>query len=342
MTSRFRISKPSEGLRVITLLDTAAASTNLGDQIIMDAVRSEVSALCPDAHIYSVATHEQMGRHSRMLLKRSELSIVGGTSLLSSRMWFRPLWKLAPFDAWATHDITLMGVGWYQYQRRPDLYTRWLFRHVLSGRRLHSVRDGYTKKQLALIGITNVVNTGCPTLWQLGPKRCSIIPREKADSVVATLNTFMPRPEADRQLLQTLRKHYRTIYFWIPTETDYAYSKQLDPNLVYLDPSLAAFDNLLASSESLDYVGNRLHAGIRALQKGRRSIIVEIDNRAREMGRDLGLPTVGRDDITGLSAMVEGQLETKICLPEDAIAEWRRQILRPGLVGRPRTNPQPI
>ncbi len=72
MTSRFRISKPSEGLRVITLLDTAAASTNLGDQIIMDAVRSEVSALCPDAYIYSVATHERMRRYSRMLLKRSD------------------------------------------------------------------------------------------------------------------------------------------------------------------------------------------------------------------------------------------------------------------------------
>jgi polysaccharide pyruvyl transferase WcaK-like protein len=333
---RFQINKRSEGIQVITLLDTAAASTNLGDQIIMDAVRRELSVLFPHCYVYSVATHERMGRHSRHLLRRSEFAIAGGTSLISSHMWFRPDWKLHPRDSCAKYKITLMGVGWYQYQREPDLYTRWLLRGVLSKQHMHSVRDSYTKNMLASIGVTNVVNTGCPTLWRLTPERCAQIPRKKAKNVIVTLNTFMPRPDLDRQLLKTLRSHYRKVYFWVPTETDYAYAAKLDPELIYLKPSLEGLDDLLESDESLDYVGNRLHPGIRAMQKGRRTIILEIDNRAREMGADFGLPTIERDAFEDLSMLIENPLETRVRVPRDAIDQWKKQFLTPGTSQRSR------
>ena len=330
MNPRFRINKRSEGIQVVTVLDTAAASTNLGDQIIMGSIRSELSALFPHSYFYSVATHERMGRHSRCLLRRSDFVIAGGTSLISSHMWFRPDWKLHPRDACAKYEITLLGVGWYQYQRKPDLYTRWLLRGVLSKQHVHSVRDSYTKNMLASIGVTSVVNTGCPTLWRLTPERCARIPREKAENVVVTLNTFMPRPDLDAQLLKTLRKHYQKIYFWVPTETDYAYAARLERELIYLEPSLESLDELLESGESLDYVGNRLHAGIRSMQKGRRTIILEIDNRAREMGADFGLPTIDRDAFERLSLMIENPLETRVLVPRDAINQWKEQFLTPG------------
>ena len=41
-------------MRSVTLLDTATASTNLGDQIIMEAVRREIDEVCADAFQYSV------------------------------------------------------------------------------------------------------------------------------------------------------------------------------------------------------------------------------------------------------------------------------------------------
>lgn len=312
-------------MRVATLLDTATASTNLGDQIIIDAVNSQLKELFSDAFIYSVASHERMGKKSRSLLARSDFTIAGGTNLLSSRMWFNPLWKLTPRDAFIGHDVTLMGVGWYQFQREPDLYTRLLLRRVLSKQQLHSVRDSYTQKKLASIGITNVVNTGCPTLWGLSPERCSNIPVKKADHVITTLNTYITDPELDKQLLKILRKYYDKVYFWIQTETDYAYSKELDSDLVYLEPSLAALDKALMSNTSLDYVGNRLHAGIRALQHGRRAIIVEIDNRAQEMGSDFCLPTIKRDEFSRLSEMIQYPFETRVQLPNETISRWKEQ-----------------
>ena len=197
----------------ITLLDTAIASTNLGDQIIMEAVRHELSDIISESFCYSVATHERMGRKSRSLIDRSQLTIAGGTNLLSSRMWWNSVWKLSPWDALKNRNVLLMGVGWYQFQKKPDLYSQWLLRRILSRDDLHSVRDSFTEQMLASIGITNVVNTACPTLWALSADRCHAIPKQKAECVVTTLNTYMPDSRADAMLLRTLRQHYRTIYF---------------------------------------------------------------------------------------------------------------------------------
>jgi polysaccharide pyruvyl transferase WcaK-like protein len=310
-------------MRVVTLLDTAVASTNLGDQIIMEAVRAELAGVLSDAFIYSVASHEKMSGKSRGLIRRSDFAIAGGSNLLSSRMWIRSVWKLSPLDALRIDNVVLMGCGWYQFQVAPDPYTAWLLRRVLCRGHLHSVRDSYTLKRLAGIGITNVVNTGCPTLWALTPEHCQSLPRAKGKQVVTTVNTYMPDVEADRRLLQTLRRHYDRVHLWIQTASDYVYAKDLDPALEFLAPSLRAFDELLETGADLDYVGNRLHAGIRALQKGRRAIIVEIDNRAREMGCDFALPTVERTNFERLEAMIDGPLEIAVQPPRDLVEKWK-------------------
>jgi polysaccharide pyruvyl transferase WcaK-like protein len=96
--------------------------------------------------------------------------------------------------------------------------------------------------------------------------------------------------------------------------------------MIFLPPSLQALDHLLETEEDLDYVGNRLHAGIRAMQKGRRTVIVEIDNRARAMSEDFDVPTVARQDMEKLAAMIAGPFETHIKLPTQAIERWRDQL----------------
>jgi len=314
-------------MHVVTLLDSAIASTNLGDQIIMQTVREEVARQLPDSFVYAVASHEWMGAKSRGLLERSDLVLTGGTSLLSSRMWWRPVWKVSPIDALRGLDVTLFGAGWYQFQGRPDPYTRWLYRRVLSPCRLHSVRDEYTRRKLASIGLEQVVNTGCPTLWSLSPEHCAGIPRTSAERVVTTLNSYIPHRDHDARLLETLRRCYARVHFWIQSERDEAYARALDPTLEFLAPSLAAYDALLTSDEPIDYVGNRLHAGIRALQHGRRTLIVSIDNRAQEMGGDFDLPVVPRDGFDELATRIRGAVDIRIRLPTAAIERWRTSLL---------------
>lgn len=318
---------PRRPLRTLTLIDTAIASNNIGDQVIMEAVRRELADITAARMVFTVASHEWMGAQSRYLIREGEIVIAGGTNLLSSRMWFRSNWKVTPVDALAAFNVVLMGVGWYQYQHAPDPYSRWLLRSLLSRSRLHSVRESYALRMLAKIGITNVVNTGCPTIWGLTPSSCAGLPKQKAAAVLTTVNSYpkLKNPAADRRLLQTLRKHYERVYLWIQTHTDYEYARSLDSNLFVLDPNLAALDVALASKIDIDYVGVRLHAGIRAIQKGRRAIILEIDNRAREMGRDFGLPTVERTNFEKLERMIKEPFEISVTPPQKAIELWKSQ-----------------
>ena len=318
---------PARTLRRIALLDTSVASTNLGDRIIMEAVRRELASLIQDAFPFSVATHEWMGAKSRSLLRRSDWVIAGGTSLLSSRMWIRSTWKLSPLDALARPEIVLMGSGWRVFQGPADPYSRWLLRGVLSRTRTHSVRDSYSEKMLRSLGLPNVLNTGCPTLWSLTPGRVRRTPRHQGENVVTTLNPYMPDQERDREVLRLLARHYRAVYFWAQTDTDFAYAYELDPSLRFLDPTLEAYDDLLGSEPSLDYVGLRLHGGIRALQHARRTVIIEIDNRAKTMAADFGLPTVDQHDRAGLENRISQPFETRLNLPWKAIEEWKSRLL---------------
>jgi polysaccharide pyruvyl transferase WcaK-like protein len=316
--------------RTITLLDTAVSSTNLGDHIIMEAVRRELADVLSGQLVFTVVSHEWMGAQSRRLIRRSNWTISGGTNLLSSRMWFRPNWKLTPIDAFSRLNVVLMGAGWYQYQHAPDPYSRWLLRRVLSRDLLHSVRESYALKRLASIGVTNAVNTGCPSIWRLTPEHCSRLPRQKAvDSAVTAVNSYpgLRNPSADRRMLEVIRRHYRNVHLWIQSDTDYEYARALSEGLRFIGPNLASLDAILASDLDVDYVGNRLHAGIRALQKGRRAIIVEIDNRAREMGQDFAVPTVERTNFERLEHLIREPFEVTVRLPQKDIARWKSQFL---------------
>lgn len=315
----------ADRFRTITLLDTSISSTNVGDEIIMEAVRNQLAPVLARDYVNRVASHETMSAKSRRMIAKSDYVIAGGSNLLSSHVGLRSVWKLSPLDAGLGPKFVMMGVGWYHDQGAPDPYTAWLFRSIFSREKLHSVRDGYSKAKLEGLGFTNVVNTGCPTLWELPANVNARTPTTKARRVVTTLNTYMKDRSADAALLERLQSRYERVYAWVQTYADQDYLKSLFPAIELIAPNLSAYDALLMSEGDLDYVGNRLHAGIRALQKGRRTIVIEIDNRAREMGRDFNLPTVARENFAMLEQMIDNPAGMNITLPRDDIALWLDQ-----------------
>ena len=101
--------------------------------------------------------------------------------------------------------------------------------------------------------------------------------------------------------------------------------KEVFPDLVLLGPTLAAYDAALAAGD-VDFVGNRLHGGIRALQHTRRALILSVDNRATEIARDTGLPVMSlTEGMEALRARIRQPDPIEITLPHDAIADWRGQ-----------------
>ena len=74
------------------------------------------------------------------------------------------------------------------------------------------------------------------------------------------------------------------------------------------------------------YVGTRLHAGIHAMNRKVRSVILAVDNRAIEMGRDFNLPVIRREELEEkLQERIYGSWNTQIKIPVDSIVKWKKQ-----------------
>ena len=58
------------------LLDTSVASTNIGDQIIMEAVREQLDRPLKDVLVASVASHDTMGAKGRAMVQAADLVVV--------------------------------------------------------------------------------------------------------------------------------------------------------------------------------------------------------------------------------------------------------------------------
>ena len=193
---------------------------------------------------------------------------------------------------------------------------------------IHSVRDNYTLRQFQEMGFKNIMNTSCPTMWKLTKDHCKDIPTTKAPDVVTTLTDYDKNPVADQQMLNILSKKYRKVYLWLQGVNDfnYAHLLNLPSNLELIYPNLEDYDAIL-ESQDIDYVGTRLHAGIRALQKKRRTIILAVDHRALEKKKDFQLTVLDRNDIHLLEGMIDDNFKTNIQLPLDNIQTWKNQFL---------------
>ena len=79
-------------------------------------------------------------------------------------------------------------------------------------------------------------------------------------------------------------------------------------------------------NNDVDYIGTRLHAGIRALQNQKRTLILSVDNRATEMGKDFNLPVVSRKDIHFVEKnFIKSTFNTDIKRPFEIISQWKNQ-----------------
>lgn len=316
-------------MKNIVIYDTSIASENGGDRIIMDYCLKALRPLQKEAFFTHLPTHDTIGKVGRKKLKNSDLSIVCGTNLLTSHALKYRQWRYRFLDLFSIKNLQLMGVGWWQYQDDPDLFTRWIYKKVLGNGRLHSVRDKYTEEKLRKLGL-NVIYTACPTMWGLTEEHCSQIKKEKAANVVTTLTDYKKDKELDKKLFEILHANYEKVYFWVQSFDDYKALKMLGEldKVIIIGPGLEEYDFVMENMD-IDYVGTRLHGGIRALNHKRRTIIIACDNRAIEIGKDTGLPVIERKNIiTQLDNMIKEQFATKIELPLENIEKWKISVFK--------------
>jgi hypothetical protein len=309
--------------------NSGSPSANLGDLIIQEAVEKELTSVFSNIEIARISTHVFPTQEHIKLARSCPLNFVGGTNLLNSNMDENIQWKISFKQKLKLRKALLFGVGWQQYQVKPNLYTRLSLKTVLSGKLFHSVRDNYTKTQLQSAGIKNVLNTGCPTMWSLMDTRPEEIPSTKSENALVMLTDYSKNPELDRKLLELVFYKYEKVFVWPQGRGDREYIFDLLSGLnftvVMLDHCFDSFKNFLNSGISFDYIGTRLHGGIKCLLSKKRSLIIEIDNRAKEIAKDTNLPTSNRANFMYISQWIDGHSTTTIKMNCDSINRWRSQ-----------------
>jgi hypothetical protein len=180
-----------------------------------------------------------------------------------------------------------------------------------------------------------VINTGCPTMWPLASLAVEAFPRHKAKAALVMLTDYYSRPELDARLLELVLNHYEKVYYWPQGRQDHELIANVGSRLEILPANVSALEKFIASGTAFDYIGTRLHGGVMCLLANKRSLILEVDNRAREIARDTGLPTAARDDLAFMARWIAGPTETRISLNQPAIEKWRAQFT-PAECARPR------
>ena len=325
-----------QNLKSVVLLDTSIGSLNQGDEIINLSIKKNWNELFHDNYIMRLATHTPVYTKMQCIVYKEKLDVfrnadykfLCGTNAIYTNM-LRPLptWNINLLNCGLVEKTICLGVGIGINSRKTNLYTKKLYDKILDHDIIHSTRDEETKKFLISLGF-RAENTGCPTLWGMTPEFCKTIPSQKGNGVVFTLTYYNQDEVNDKEMIDILSARYQELYFWPQCMKDLEYlrSLQVPYEIKIISPNIDSYASVLADKR-MDYVGNRLHGGIFAMQHGCRTIIISIDYRAEKMHNDYSFECIDRKRITQeLEDKIHLKWETKVTgLDFQKIKNWKRQ-----------------
>jgi hypothetical protein len=303
-------------------------SPNIGDEIISRAVHRELhSVFGTSTEIVGIPSHQFPTRASIRSLEKADHVIVGGSNLLSFRWWRPTSWKIGPVGMAKYRNLILLGAGWGAYDIKPNAYGRWLCKRILSQDYVHSLRDSFTTRIVGeTLRVPKVANTACPTMWCLSDELLKSIHHQKGDECIFSLTDYSKDIELDGELIKQLADRYAgRLLFWPQGRGDLDYCRSLGYSGRVIGNSLSSFLDILRSGTHFDYVGTRLHAGVLCLEHRVRTLVISIDNRAKEIAQDTGLPAISRHDFASLQKWIDGDIKMDLHLPHTEIQGWKHQ-----------------
>lgn len=320
----------------LVIFNTWIGSLNIGDKIIMESSKKVLNKIFHNNFYIELSTHLRLSIFDFKLINNTKYSFVCGTNLLKPMSIFnkRNNWGIGiMFILYLIHkkidNIILLGAGWSGYRyKKFSFIQKLMMKRLLSKKYTHSVRDEFTKQKLNEIGIYNVLNTGCVTTWELDKEHCSEIPKIKSKNVLFTITDYDRDYKKDKEMFEILEKFYENIYFWPQGVEDIDYVNDLlkeKENYKIIPPNFESYIEFLKNNDC-DYIGTRLHGGIKALQLQKRTFIIGIDNRALEM-KEIGLPVINREQIELLEEVIKEEYKMQLNIPIENIEKWKDQFI---------------
>lgn len=322
-------------METVILFDPSIRSFNMGDHIIMESSELELKKILKNKFVIKAATHTpvmtfyQNTNHNPRIkvYDNAQAKFICGSNLLWRNLFVPdPSLNINLLNSRAYNGSVLLGVGTHHKSKKLNLYTKKLYRKILSKKLVHSVRDEDAKALVESLGL-KAVNTGCPTMWKFTKEFCKQIPKVKSDSVVFTITDYNIDLQNDQIMIDLLVKNYKKVYFWVQGIEDYEHFKSFKntQNIEIIPPVVGKYKKIL-EKEEIDYVGTRLHAGIYAMQHKCRTIILSIDNRVESMKKSYGINSIKREFVQDqLEQYILSEFNTEVNINESAIKKWRAQ-----------------
>ena len=321
-------------MKKIILFNTAVGSFNQGDYIIKESIQREFAPYLKNNYVVELGTHtptcfiDQFRSQRNNELKKFRYGFVLGTNLFTTnRLHCENTWNFRYYNAITFPETILIGVGSSAaINSKVNFYTKAIYEKFFSHDFFHSVRDERTKLYLEKMGY-KAINTGCATMWMLTKDHCKSITHLKSESVLFTLTDYSKSIENDKELLHILEQNYKKIFFWPQGSGDYEYLKSIqdkETKTTIISPNIDSLNSFLDNNEC-DYIGTRLHAGLKALQKKKRSLILSVDNRAEDIKQTYNIPIAKRYDYESIKNFISYSYETNINIDEESISKFKKQ-----------------
>ena len=131
-------------MKTVSVIDTSINNYNLGNMIIMDSINNIFDEIFSNDFIFKIQASESQGSNAVRNLLKSDLVFFGGTNALTSNINKEKYIGFSLNNLICFNSLILLGVGWWQYQNKPNSYSRFFLKRLLDDSQLHSVRDSYT------------------------------------------------------------------------------------------------------------------------------------------------------------------------------------------------------
>ena len=111
-------------MKKITILDTDITSSNLGNEIIMQGVYDFLHSRFQNDYLMKLECTDHIGPMSKKYILSSDYSFIGGSNLLTSQINKYKQIGFSFFDSFSIQKMILIGVGWWQYQDKPNFLSK--------------------------------------------------------------------------------------------------------------------------------------------------------------------------------------------------------------------------
>ena len=144
-------------MKKIVMFDPSYSTINMGDFIISDSINREMKSIIDDSFVLRISTHMPISKFLQNFRKNyisefckdADYKFICGTNIFNSNLLHVfPNFNININDIHNYKNSIAIGCGCSEMDKSANLYTKFIYKKILSKEYFHSTRDEKTKQFL--------------------------------------------------------------------------------------------------------------------------------------------------------------------------------------------------